>query len=102
MWVWGSAKGFDLKLFQQKVSNERADGENLWDTSYLYIFHVGVPSLHPHITPNKSCTPLIPLIPIHPYSPHSPISVVPSLVITLYLYLLSLTFSLRPDEVATI
>ena len=42
--------------------------------------------------------PAQPLYPIHPYSP---VSVMPSLVRT-HIYLFSETFSLRPDEVATV
>ena len=36
-WVWGSAKGFDLKLFHKQVGNERADGGTHGSTMYLFI-----------------------------------------------------------------
>ena len=54
--------------------------------------HVGVPPFSHH-TPTH--TPLI------PQTPYTPISVAPSLVST-HIYLGSLTFSLRPDKVASV
>ena len=55
----------------------------------------------PLSTPLHHTPPHITLIPKHPKLPYNPISVVPSLVST-NIYLCSLTFSLRPDEVASV
>ena len=63
---------------------------------------VSIPCEGATITPlcflTPPCTPLIPSMPLHPYSS---VSVVPSLVST-HIYLFSITFTLRPDETATV
>ena len=35
--LWGSAKGFDLKIFHEEVGYERDDGEAHGSTMYLFI-----------------------------------------------------------------
>ena len=50
---------------------------------------------HPHPSFTPPCTPLT------PNTPYAPVSVTPSLVST-HIYLFSITFSLRPGEVATV
>ena len=35
--VWGSAKGFELKLFHEQIGNERATGEAHGSPTYLFI-----------------------------------------------------------------
>ena len=59
---------------------------------------VGVPSLITPLYHTPHCTPLIPKI---PQTSFTQISVAQSLVST-DIYLCSLTFSLRPDEVASV
>ena len=35
--MWGSVKGYDLKLFYEQVGNERANGGAHGSTMYLFI-----------------------------------------------------------------
>ena len=61
-------------------------------------FYIRVPQSHPYSSLTPPYTSLIPNTPLLPYSP---VSVTTSLVST-HIYLFSMAFSLRPDEVATI
>ena len=68
----------------------------------MHIFLVSIPMWgHLHFTPTYHTPPCTPLIPKTPQLPYSPVPVATSLVST-HIYLGSLTFSLRPDEAASV